>query len=28
MTFAQLELEKAKSHQPKNIFPDRNNKVI
>jgi aspartate 1-decarboxylase len=28
MTFAQLESEKAKSHQPKNIFPDRNNKVI
>lgn len=28
MTFAQLELEKAKSHQPKNIFPDRNNKII
>lgn len=28
MTFAQLELETAKSHQPKNIFPDRNNKII
>lgn len=28
MTFAQLELEKAKAHQPKNIFPDRNNKII
>jgi len=28
MTFAQLELEKAKVHQPKNIFPDRNNKII
>lgn len=28
MTFAQLELETAQSHQPKNIFPDRNNKII
>jgi len=28
MTFAQIESEKAISHQPKNIFPDRNNKVI
>ncbi len=28
MSFAQLEMERAKAYKPKNIFPDRNNKII
>ncbi len=28
MSFAQLENERAKAYKPKNIFPDRNNKII
>lgn len=27
MTFVSMELEKAKIHEPKNIFPDRNNQL-
>jgi aspartate 1-decarboxylase len=28
MTFAQMTPEEAQNHQPKNIFPDRNNHLI
>ncbi len=28
MTFCQLSLDEAKSHQPRNIFPDRKNRII
>jgi aspartate 1-decarboxylase len=28
MTFGQLSYEAAKTHQPRNIFPDRNNKLV
>ena len=28
MTFAQMAPEEAKTHQPRNIFPDRNNHLI
>jgi aspartate 1-decarboxylase len=28
MTFAQMTPEEAKTHQPRNIFPDRNNHLI
>ncbi len=28
MTFAQMTPDEAKSHSPRNIFPDRNNRII
>jgi aspartate 1-decarboxylase len=28
MTFAQMTSEEARAHQPRNIFPDRNNHLI